>query len=464
MSHTPPQISQYVFWDNNTNKDCYGATLYVPYKAKKAYASAEYWKKFKKIVEIVKSYRVEYRIDGEVVYVDSVKEGSSISTYTPQKEGYTFNGWKDVPSIMPSNNLVIEGSFTANEYLLSYVVDGAIYEIKKVKCDEKIEKLNLEEKVGYSFVWENWIDKMPPKDYTIRGRYIPNVYNITYVVDGKTVQSDIVAYGTTIVLPDEPAKEGYTFSGWSEAPETMPAEDVTISGTFIVNKYLVTFVIDNEVIAFDSLEYGTAIVAPVAPEKEGHTFNGWGEVAETVPAEDVTFYGSYSVNSYLLTYVVDRGTVQSDSVAYGTTIEAIEEPTKEGYTFSGWSEVPETMPAEDVVISGSFTVNTYKVYYYVGDVLVHTAEVAYGESIPEYVYEPTAEGDEFMGWVGETYESMPAHDVTYTANITNDISQCTISNSQLTIYDLNGRKIVTDDLRKLEKGIYIVNGKKVMIK
>ena len=179
MNHTPPQISQYVFWDNNTNKDCYGATLYVPYKAKKAYASAEYWKKFKKIVEIVKSYRVEYKIDGEVVYVDSVKEGSSISTYTPQKEGYTFNGWKDVPSIMPSNDLVIEGSFTANEYLLSYVVDGAIYAIKKVKCDEKIEKLNLEEKVGYSFVWENWIDKMPPKDYTIRGRYVPNVYNIT---------------------------------------------------------------------------------------------------------------------------------------------------------------------------------------------------------------------------------------------------------------------------------------------
>ena len=45
-----------------------------------------------------------------------------------------------------------------------------------------------------------------------------------------------------------------------------------------------------------------------------------------------------------------------------------------------------------------------------------------------------------------------------------DTFQCTISNSQLTIYDLNGRKIKADDLRELEKGIYIVNGKKVMIK
>lgn len=45
-----------------------------------------------------------------------------------------------------------------------------------------------------------------------------------------------------------------------------------------------------------------------------------------------------------------------------------------------------------------------------------------------------------------------------------DTFQCTISNSQFTIYDLNGHKIETDDLRELEKGIYIVNGKKVMIK
>ncbi len=33
----------------------------------------------------------------------------------------------------------------------------------------------------------------------------------------------------------------------------------------------------------------------------------------------------------------------------------MDEPVKEGYTFSGWSEVPETMPAEDVTVTGSFT-------------------------------------------------------------------------------------------------------------
>ncbi len=44
---------------------------------------------------------------------------------------------------------------------------------------------------------------------------------------------------------------------------------------------------------------------------------------------------------------------------YGTTLTAREVPTKTGYTFSGWSEIPATMPDEDVIITGTFNVNSY---------------------------------------------------------------------------------------------------------
>ena len=57
-------------------------------------------------------------------------------------------------------------------------------------------------------------------------------YTISYIVDGKLYRTDNIIYGSKITLIDEPQKEGYTFSGWSEAPETMPAENITISGTF----------------------------------------------------------------------------------------------------------------------------------------------------------------------------------------------------------------------------------------
>ena len=500
------------------------AILYVPSDRVFAYEKVTPWNKFQ--IEPMKKFTVTYMVDGKVYKtIETEYAAEIILPENPTKDGYTFIGWSEVPKTMPANDITIYGSFAINKYLVTFKIGDEVIASDSLEYGASIVIPEAPEKEGYTFNgWGEVAKTVPAGDVTYEGNYSVNSYKLTFIVDGEVVQESSVDYGTTITLPEKPTKEGYSFDGWNEIPETMPASDVTVSGTFTVNKYLVTFRINNEVIASDSLEYGASIVTPEAPEKEGYTFDGWANVPETVPACNLTFEGGYTANEYLLafivdgalyemrkvrcdeiitaldmveregytfvwenwidkmpaknytvrgkyvpnkyaiTYVADGEIVVTDSIAYGTAIEALKEPTKEGYTFSGWSEVPETMPAEDVVISGFFTVNIYKVYYYVGDVLVHTGEVAYGESIPEYVYEPTAEGDEFMGWVGETYETMPAHDVTYTANITNDISQCTISNSQLTIYDLNGRKIETDDLRKLEKGIYIVNGKKVMIK
>ena len=119
------------------------------------------------------------------------------------------------------------------------------------------------------------------------------------------------------------------------------------------------------------------------------------------------------------------------------------------------------MPANDVVANGSYSVNTYKVYCYVGDELVHTDEVAYGESIPAYEYTPT-NGDKFMGWDGEQYDTMPAHDVTYIANIESGILYINGDMSEYQIYDLNGRKIENE--KSLKSGVYIVNGKKTIVK
>ena len=425
------------------------------------------------------------------------------------------------------NNYVSDGEVVAaatfTSFTLRFVVEGETVGEQFVRAGAAVVAPEVEERVGHSFVWTGLPQTMPSNDVTVTGAYTANSYTVTYMVDGELYKTENYAYGATIAAAEAPTKEGHSFSGWSEIPATMPAKDVTVTGYFTINKYLVTFKIDDEVIVADSLEYGAAIVVPEAPDREGYTFDGWGEVAETVPASDVTYEGSYTINSYQLTYVVDGETVKSDSVVYGTAIVALEEPTKEGHTFSGWNEVPATMPAKDVTVTGyftinkylvtfkiddeviaadsleygaaivapdapdregytfdgwgevaetvpasdvtyegSYTVNIYKVYYYVDEELVHTAEVAYGEPIPEYVYEPTEEGYTFLGWIGDTYETMPAHDVTYTANIDNGIEQLTIDKSQLTIYDLKGRKVT--DTENLKGGIYIVNGKKVVTK
>ena len=124
-----------------------------------------------------------------------------------------------------------------------------------------------------------------------------NYYSVTYIVDGEVVATDSIAYGSEIKLIDEPSKEGYTFSGWSETPATMPAEDITISGTFALNYYSVTYIVDGEVVATDSVAYGAEIKLIDAPEKEGYTFSGWSEAPETMPAEDIIITGSFIYTS-----------------------------------------------------------------------------------------------------------------------------------------------------------------------
>ena len=92
------------------------------------------------------------------------------------------------------------------------------------------------------------------------------------------------------------------------------------------------------------MEYGATITPETEPTKEGYTFSGWSDIPATMPAKDLTITGTFSVNKYKLVYKVDGQEYKSYDVEYGATITPETEPTKEGYTFSGWSDIPATMP------------------------------------------------------------------------------------------------------------------------
>ncbi len=239
-------------------------------------------------------------------------------------------------------------------------------------------------------------------------------YDIIYKVDNQDYKTESIAYGADIIPQSDATREGYTFSGWSEIPETMPNHDVVVTGTFSINSYTLTYELDGEVYKSTSVVYGTAITPEEDLIKEGYTFSGWSEIPETMPAKDVTIIGSFTINSYTLTYELDGEVYKSTSVEYGTAITPEEDLTKEGYTFSGWSEIPETMPAKDVVVTGSFSVNSYTLTYKVDGEDYKTAIIVYGSPLtPET--EPTKEGYTFTGW-SEIPETMPAKDVVITGN------------------------------------------------
>ena len=102
-----------------------------------------------------------------------------------------------------------------------------------------------------------------------------------------------IEFCASITPEDEPTKEGYTFSGWSWIPSKMPAEDVTITGSFTINQYTITYIIDNEAYTTEKVDYGSTITPPTPPTREGCDF-AWGDYPETMPAHDITIYGTYT--------------------------------------------------------------------------------------------------------------------------------------------------------------------------
>ena len=118
--------------------------------------------------------------------------------------------------------------------------------------------------------------------------------------------------------------------------------------------YTITYIVDGKIFKTNQLEEGGIITPEAPPTKEGYTFIGWSEIPETMPAHDVTVTSTFTINKYKLTYIVDGEEYKSFEIEYSSTITQEGGPTKDGYNFLGWSEIPEIMPAHDVIVTGNF--------------------------------------------------------------------------------------------------------------
>ena len=243
---------------------CIGGTA-TKDKVKNVFATQEY-----DIVEGQTTVTNEQMLSGEVAYLLGEAFGQQIGAHT-----HPVLGGARVYKVTYTTSL--------SEETDSLYTNGTLPQLEGVD--------------GHQTIWKTSPDGEEvteiTADSTLYVEYRKITYAITYVVDGEVYATDSIEYGAAITLRDEPVKEGYTFSGWSEVPETMPAADVTVNGTFTVNRYALIYMIDGEVYATDSIEYGATITLRDEPVKEGYTFSGWSEVPETMPAADVTVNGGY---------------------------------------------------------------------------------------------------------------------------------------------------------------------------
>ena len=379
-------------------------------------------------LSLTANYTVTFDTDGgSAVDTQTIPYGGKAAApAAPAKPGYTFAGWEldgkaydfDAPV---TENLTLTANWTVNRYTITFDTDGGSA-IAPITQDYGTAVTTPADptRTGYTFAgWTPAIpETMPAENLTIKAKWTVNQYTLTFDTDGGSAIAPITQdYGTAVTAPADPTRTGYTFAGWTpEIPETMPAEDLTIKAKWTVNRYTITFDTDGgSAIAPITQDYGTAVTAPADPTRTGYTFAGWTpEIPAAMPAEDLTIKAKWTVNTYTIAYDLDGGTAEGNPASYTVESGAITlaEPTKPGYTFTGWSGTDlEGADNRSVTIpAGSTGDRSYTAHWQVntvystlrfetrGGTALATLALPYGSAVDLTKYVPSREGFTFTGW------------------------------------------------------------------
>ena len=385
---------------------------------------------------------------GTVTGAGSYDSGAEATVKATPTTGYEFVNWtkgedevsKENPYVFTvTEDVSLTANFKVSTFTISYELDGGQlaegdtnpgeYTIE----DEDI-KLKNPTKAGYTFAgWLKEGDETPSTEATIAtgttgnlkftAQWTINQYTITFETDGGTTIAPIKQdFNTPVTAPANPTKEGYTFAGWDkDVPETMPAGDMTITAQWTINQYTITFDTDGgTTIAPITQNYATDVTAPADPTKEGYTFVGWDKAVPTkMPAEDMTITAQWTINQYTITYDLAGGVLaEGDTNPASYTIESeaitLKNPTREGYTFAGWTgtgiegtSMAVTIAAGSTGVrsyTATWTPITYNLTYELANGVLpegKTNPATYTIETADFtLINPERTGYEFAGWTG----------------------------------------------------------------
>ena len=420
-------------------------------------------KTYKLVIEVKDlTFAINYVLDGGTNSENNpneyVPEKLPLLLENPTKSGYKFVGWYDNENFTGESiteisagtmgDVTLYAKWNALDYRISYELNGGTnaenpdgYDVSDLPVS-----LHAPSRTGYIFkgwyMGENRVLAIPvgtTGNVVVSAKWEPITYTIDFDTNGglPTLSSIDYTIESDSFTLQEITKAGYTFDGWYNG-ETKVTEITT--GTYGNMTLVAKWTADLYTISYDladgvnspenptSYTIESGLITLKDPTREGYTFVGWynGEQLVTTidsnTLENISLTAKWTVNSYKLTFDVD-GNLTEKNFKYGESVTAIENPTKVGHTFVGWSEeLPETMPANDITVEAKWAINSYDITY----------DLAGGVNSPEnptsYTIEsglitlkdPTREGYTFVGWYnGEqlvtTIDSNTLENITLTA-------------------------------------------------
>lgn len=436
----------------------------------------------------------------------------------PTRPGYTFTGWNTTTgsnwdfatTTMPANDVALTAQWTINSYNLSFDLNGgtsAVPDVQNIVFGELGVAPATPFREGSTFtgwntmqngsgtLWDFATNTMPGNDVVLYAQWSLDSFSMSFDLNGgtsATPNAQTIPFGQLATAPATPVREGYTFVGWNTSANgagtnwqftttTMPASDVTLYAQWTINSYDLTFDINGGIAPApitQSVPYGQLASEPTPPTRTGFTFTGWNTMQNgqgiawdfannTMPANSVTLYAQWTINSYELSFDTNGGTSATpdmQTVVFNQLATAPATPVMEGHTFTGWNTSSDgtgmtwdfnttSMPANNVVLYAQWTINSYTMNFDVngGESTTPDAQSIVFGQFATAPADPTRTGFTFIGWntvqngSGINWEfsnmGMPANNVSLYA-------QWSINSYNMT-FDLNGGTSDTPDVQSV---------------
>ena len=208
--------------------------------------------------------------------------------------------------------------------------------------------------------------------------------------------------GSVLHMPEEPAEDGAIFQGWQSWESSEYLDDAYLhvpSGFDIIGftaqfeylpevpQYQVRFYgKDGDSLLLDTLvNEGENAVPPMAPEIDGFHFVGWDKPYTTITANtDITALYGEDGKTWTVTYKNwDNSDLGTETVNDGEAAQGVV-ATREGYTFTGWSEDISSVKS-DMTVTAQFAVSVYTITYTVDGAAIMSEQVNHGAMPTAYL-------------------------------------------------------------------------------
>ena len=335
--------------------------------------------------------------DGTIVNAGTTSKAVTFnSTYgtlpTPTLNGYAFAGWytaatngtkvSDTTKYTTAGNSTLYAHWNLNTYSIGYNLNGGSISGQPTSYNVNTATFTLPAptRAGYSFTgWTGSNGTTAQKSVSIAknstgnksytANWSLNTYTISYTLNGGSISGQKTSYNVTteaFALPT-PSRNGYTFTGWTGTGLSSATKSVTVvkgstgnrsyTANWSANKYTVSYNANggSGSMSQDTATFGESYTAKANSfSRTGYTFAGWNESADGKGSDwtswigkpwtwnytkSITLYAQWTKNTYSISYNLNGGNLSGQKTSYDVTTEAftLPTPTRNGYSFTGWT-------------------------------------------------------------------------------------------------------------------------------